>query len=434
MSAKGVKQATRARASNLQDRRFFSAENRFEELVSELSTTIAAAPPQRLDEELDRAFERIGQTLEIDRCGIVQLDADSGSFLIRHQWTSDDRFRVSEDFDFLRTPWWLSKMMSGEGLVYSAVAELPAETAQDAAYLGEQLAQSSLGVPLTVGGRFVGFATFGSIRRARVWSSKIVSLTRLITRTMGDAIARKQSALEIARLRAELIRVSRVLTMGELAAAMAHELNQPLTAIVANAEAINDMLDDPEIDSDEVKAVLSDIVADGVRAGETVRRVKALVKGAETSKAPIVLDEVLGELARILRSDAIIRDVKLTIKSAAELPSVLADRIQLQQAVINLVMNGIDSVAERNGTLRAVSVLAAAPEEGWVQLEVQDTGGGIPADVKDRLFAPFFTTKREGTGMGLAITKSIVEAHGGRLAVSSNEHGGATFTIKLPAA
>ena len=238
--------------------------------------------------------------------------------------------------------------------------------------------------------------------------------------------------LEVFKLRNELTYVSRINTMGELAASLAHEINQPLAAIRSNAEAIQNMLAAERPDFDEIKAAVADIVSDDVRAGETIRRLRALFRREELARTEVDLGELLREVNRIIRSDAVIRKVAFTLDLRQPLRAILADRIQIQQAIINLLLNAFDAVSEAEERSRRVTLSVLTEDSGCIKVLVHDSGKGIEPDALPKIFDAFFSTKAGGMGMGLAISRSIIEAHGGRLSVSSNPGHGSTFEIALP--
>jgi signal transduction histidine kinase len=217
-----------------------------------------------------------------------------------------------------------------------------------------------------------------------------------------------------------------------LAASLAHEINQPLAAIRSNAEAIQSMLGSERPDLDEIKAAVADIVSDDARADETIRRLRAMFRRDELARSEVDLGELLREVNRIIRSDALIRKVSLTLDLHQPLRAVLADRVQMQQAIINLLLNAFDAVSETTENPRQVTLSALRDDSGCLRVLVRDSGKGIDPYALPRIFEAFFTTKPGGMGMGLAISRSIVEAHGGRLSVSSNPGHGSTFEITLP--
>jgi len=246
-----------------------------------------------------------------------------------------------------------------------------------------------------------------------------------------DITERKQAEREIERQRNELAHVTRVSTVGQLAASLAHELNQPLGAILRNAEAGELFLHDPAPDLDELRAILADIRQDDQRAGAVINRMRALMKQRDPERHRLDLRLVVDDLFALVNADAEKRRVRLALETDPALPPVPGDRVQLQQVVLNLLLNAMDALEATPPARRLVTV-RARPVGATVEVAVSDTGPGIPADTLSRVFEPFFTTKPAGLGMGLAISRNIIEAHGGRLWADSNEAGGATFTLTLP--
>jgi C4-dicarboxylate-specific signal transduction histidine kinase len=231
---------------------------------------------------------------------------------------------------------------------------------------------------------------------------------------------------------AELAHVTRVTTLGELAASIAHEVNQPLAAIVADANASLNWLAAVRPDLAMVRDALAAIVNDGHRAAEVIQRVRQLAKKADQQKAQSDINDVIRDVVPLVRTEVLSHQVSLRVDLASTLPSVLADRVQLQQVLINLVMNGIEAMASVDDRPRELVVRSLAHEGDQVLVTVQDVGVGIDSTSVDRLFTAFFTTKPGGMGMGLSISRSIIEAHGGRLWATPNEGPGATFQFALP--
>jgi signal transduction histidine kinase len=270
--------------------------------------------------------------------------------------------------------------------------------------------------------------------RERSWPPQIVRRLHTVAEIFGYALERKRVIIEMLQLRNQLTYISRVNTMGELAASLAHEINQPLAAIQSNAEAIQSMLESEPPDLDEIRAAVGDIVADDARAGDTIRRLRALFRREKLAHSEIDLGELMHEVSQIIRSDAVIRKVSLILDLRQPLRAVLADRIQIQQAIINLLLNAFDAVSEMEEKSRQVTLSALAEDSGCLRILVRDSGKGIESEALPRIFDAFFTTKPGGMGMGLAISRSIVEAHGGRLSVLSDPGHGSTFEITLPCA
>jgi two-component system sensor kinase FixL len=220
--------------------------------------------------------------------------------------------------------------------------------------------------------------------------------------------------------------------MGQLASALAHEINQPLGAILRNAEAAALFMQDPSPDLAEITAILADIRQDDQRAGAVIDRMRALLRRREVEMKPIDVPQMIDDVATLLRPDAAARHVTLDIDVAPALPKVQGDRVQLQQVLLNLILNGMDAIGD--GDRRRIGVTVHRQGDGFLAFTVADTGSGIEPAHLQRVFEPFFTTKASGIGMGLSISRSIVETHGGDVVVANNAEGGATFGFTLPVA
>lgn len=245
-----------------------------------------------------------------------------------------------------------------------------------------------------------------------------------------DVARRKAMEVEAARQRAELAHLSRVATLSELSGALAHELNQPLAIILSNAQAAQRFLAQDPPDLAEVRDILADIVTEDRRAGEVIRRLRALLKRGETERRLLDLNEVVHEIVALLRSDLLGRGVSLELGLAPALPAVAGDHVPLQQVVLNLLANAGDAVAANPPATRRISI-STADEDREVRLSVRDNGCGLPPE-SDRIFDSFYTTKPDGLGLGLALCRTIVEAHGGRIRAERNPDRGTTFHVHLP--
>jgi C4-dicarboxylate-specific signal transduction histidine kinase len=230
----------------------------------------------------------------------------------------------------------------------------------------------------------------------------------------------------------ELAHVTRITTLGELAASIAHEVNQPLAGVIANAEAGLRWLRRGTPDVDAACRSVEWIIDDGNRASEVIRRVRALANKTEIEKLPLDVNDVAREVISLVQRELVSNQVSLQMELAPALPTILGDRVQLQQVIINLVVNGIEAMQSVTDRPRELAIRSREDEPQQVLLSVTDCGVGISAEDADRLFTPFFTTKSSGMGMGLSICRSIMEAHGGRLWATANVPHGATFQLTLP--
>lgn len=247
-----------------------------------------------------------------------------------------------------------------------------------------------------------------------------------------DVTEARQAQDTLQAMQAALAHASRVATLGEMSASIAHEVNQPLASIVANGEAGLRWLNRKEPVLPEVESAMKRIVRDATRASEVVQRLRALARKAPVEKQPLDLNDVIRESIGLLQREILANRVALKTDLAVELAPVLADRIELQQVVINLMVNGIQAVASVTDRPRLL-VVRSGIEENGVMVAIRDSGVGLDASTIARLFSPFFTTREAGMGLGLSICRSIVEAHGGRIWASANDDGpGATFSFSLP--
>lgn len=247
--------------------------------------------------------------------------------------------------------------------------------------------------------------------------------------TMMDITERKQAERakeELREAQADLARVSRATTMGELTASLAHELNQPITAAVTDANACLLWLERGEPDLKEASAAATRIIKDVTRAAEMITRLRSLFKKSSSGRELVNLNDVIGEMIVILKPETMRHKVSVATTLESDLPEVMADRVQLQQVLMNLMINGIDAMKQANG-LRELTIESGRAESGDILVSVHDTGTGLPPQHKGQIFDAFFTTKPQGTGMGLRISRSIIESHGGRLWATDNTPCGASF-------
>jgi PAS domain S-box-containing protein len=246
-----------------------------------------------------------------------------------------------------------------------------------------------------------------------------------------EALRASERSLQMTQ--AELARVSRLTTMGELAASIAHEVNQPLTAVINNGSACLRLLANRNLEPEVLHRALEGIVADGTRASTVLARIRAFIKKEPAERNEFDINEVIQEVLALAGRELYENQVLVERQLTTDLPRVLADRVQLQQVLLNLIMNGIEAMTALITRPRLLLVQSRIDASGEVLVAVSDSGPGFDLDV-DRVFTPFFTTKANGLGMGLSISRSLVESHGGRLWATPNSPHGAVFSFTLPAA
>ncbi|MFM0226978.1 ATP-binding protein [Paraburkholderia dipogonis] len=248
-----------------------------------------------------------------------------------------------------------------------------------------------------------------------------------------DVTDARETEMQLRQTQSELARASRISALGELSASIAHEVGQPLAAIITSGEACLRWLRRDPPNMEEIEACVNEMTSEGTRAAEIVQRVRRLMKGAPPEHAPIEVNELLSEVVALTKGEMESHGCCLELHFAPELPRVSGDRVQLQQVLINIIINGLQSMATLPGKHR-LTVSSSTDPDGDIVLSVRDSGPGISEENLTRLFDAFFTTRSTGMGMGLAICTSIVEAHGGGISASNNPEGGATFRVTLPSA
>lgn len=250
----------------------------------------------------------------------------------------------------------------------------------------------------------------------------------------ADISERRAEAAQIRQQRDELAHLSRVAMVGELSGAVAHELNQPLTAILCNAQAAQRLMRHASPDEAGLDDILRDIVSENKRAGEIIHRLRELLKKGEVQLLPVDINHVVREVIVLEHSDMVARNIVITTQLGSDLPFAMADRVQVQQVLLNLIINAADAMHANRPSERLITIRTHRVGENSVRIAVRDCGPGILAEKPEQIFEPFFTTKAHGLGLGLTICRSIIAAHGGRLWAANNDEGGATVTVELPIA
>jgi C4-dicarboxylate-specific signal transduction histidine kinase len=271
----------------------------------------------------------------------------------------------------------------------------------------------------------------GIYLRSAVFLAATLLITGLmeLKRRVEESRNRAEGALRQAQ--ADLARVSRVTTMGELTASLAHEVNQPIAAAVTDANTCLRWLTRDHPDVEEAREAASRVVKDAIRAAEIINRVGLLFRKGDLQQDLVDINEVIGEMLVLLRSEATRYSISIRTELAGDLSQIMGDRVQLQQVLMNLMINGIDAMKEVDGT-RELLITSRRTENEQLMVSVSDTGMGLPGQQADQIFEAFFTTKPHGTGMGLRISRSIVESHGGRLWAVESPPRGASFSFTLP--
>ncbi|PYJ41042.1 MAG: hypothetical protein DME80_14385 [Verrucomicrobia bacterium] len=276
----------------------------------------------------------------------------------------------------------------------------------------------------------MGYELSNDIARAAQLARKLEASQAALRKSEQDM---EVAALEAARQRQELAHLARVTSLGELSSSLAHELTHPLTAILSNAQAAQRFLADDDVDLNELREILNDIVAQDQRAGEVIHRLRSLLKKGEPQKHcdDVDVNEVARDVLKLMRNDLINQNVTVDTDLAQNLPAIRADRVQLQQVVLNLLLNACEAMTASDASERQL-LITSKLENGAVRMSVTDRGGGIPEEKLEQVFERFFTTKKEGMGLGLSICRSIINEHEGKIWATKNADCGATFHFSLP--
>ena len=404
----------------------------FERFIEELSVSLMCVPVAELRAEIDRWLKEIVLGNDLDRAAITQIDPNSGKLVVRQSWSRDNRVKLPDGFEVSRpTPWFDNYLISGQTLVYSKVSQVPGEfVSEDWNIFRHCIPKSNISVPLRMSGEVVGSVAFASFRKECEWSPQSVRRFESVAAIIGSALERRRAVEENTLLREELSHMARAAVMGQLTASLTHQLNQPIAAALSNAEAVQSMLESERPDLEELRGAISDIVQDNLRAGELIKGLRLFFRKDPIQKTPLDLGQLVADVIRMLGSHALFRNTSLTFESPPSQTLIVGDRVQLQQAILNLILNAFDAV--EGGDVRQVSANVFVDGD-CLKVAVCDSGKGIDPATVPRMYEPFFTTKPNGMGMGLAIAQSIVRAHGGSLTARRNTDRGSTFEISFPA-
>jgi PAS domain S-box-containing protein len=365
--------------------------------------------------ERKRAEERVRQIVELSPSAILMMDADGVIKLVNAQARSVFGY-------------------PGDELVGQTIEMLVPDLDVAVESRGHSQCTSPL-LPTrapSAGHELIGRRKDGSEVPIEASLSPIeTSEGTFILASIIDFTERRAAEREQMLQRNELFHLSRVAVLGELLGSLSHELHQPLTAILTNAQAAQEILATTPMDEDEFEAILEDIVSADKRAAEVISRLRLLFRKGEVQYEALDLNEVVLDVLKLMDGDLAYHNVTLHTELASDLPKIKGDRVQLQQVFINLIVNATDAMDEITTTDRELLVRTRLDDHGCVELRITDTGCGIPIGQIERVFQPFHTTKAKGTGLGLAVCRTIISAHSGTLWAANNPERGATFHVAL---
>ncbi len=403
----------------------------FEGLISRLSAGFVNLPPNEVDEQVNNGLRAITEFFDADRCSIELFSKDRTHLVLAFEYRSAEAEPAPESMSKEQMPWYLGQLIRGKPVVINRVEDLPPEAEKERRLCLARGMKSVLSIPMLSGGKTLGSCALVSTRAERIWPEECIPRLRLLGEILVNVTEHKRAEVEVNRARTQLLHVERSARMGELTASLAHELNQPLAAILSNAQAALRFLQSDKVNLDEFREILHDIIQDDQRAGNVIRSLRSMMKREERERNPIILKNVVNDVIQIFHTESIFRNVRIDTEFDESLPPVLGDKVQLQQVVLNLIVNAADAMSQNPPEHRKI-ILRAQVKDDRIRVTIRDFGPGIDQGNVDRIFQPFFTTKGTGLGMGLAVSQTIVEAHGGDIWVENNPDGGATFFIELP--
>ena len=366
----------------------------YERTMADLATDAVGHAPEDTTRALENALARVGSYAGADAAVLVQYPEAASRPESRICWT--------------RFP---ERISIGRGIGTDAFR---------------------LELPLVVARTSVGALELYRMRSGQEWPPELAPRLVAAAEVIAGAIARSKAAAATTEAQRQVAHLGRVAIVGELGSTISHELRQPLTAIRVNAESGVKLLNGPEPDIDDVRELMEDIVADAARASATIEQIRVMLRMQAPASSAVDLNDVAEHIESLLLHDAAARGVRLDLALSPDLPPVLGNTVELQQAILNLVLNAFDAVDAVNGP--RIVVIGTAMTNGFVEVFVSDTGHGLSAEARARLFQPFFTTKEHGLGMGLAIVRTLVEQQGGKVVAESNTDGGAIFRLIFPMA
>lgn len=410
-----------------------AARLRFEGMLSAIGGAFVRQTQPDEPSAFGEALQRLGDFYRLDYAALLESDARGGPFEIARQWRLPGCTAVIATKSPGEFPWTFNRVLQGDMVVIESLADLPRSAGSDREAFLRYGLQSAVLLPLISGNRVHGVLSLVTLR-PRTWSAADRSQLQLVAEILANASARWQAEVEVQQARQELSHLARRSSMGELTASLAHQLNQPLTGILNNAEAARLFLDSGDPSTTELKAIVADIIEDNQRAADVIRRVREML--TRTTPSPVELDAnaVVRTVATLIASDAVMRNVSVSFDIAGKPLAITGNRVDLEQALLNVVTNAMEAVSDRPVAGRRVAVTTGLNGSGHVQIVVQDDGPGFIDGAEGRIFEPFVSGKPEGMGMGLTVARSVVDQHGGTITAANHPAGGAVVTIAFPAA
>jgi PAS domain S-box-containing protein len=406
---------------------------RLQELLAELLGRFVVLTSGQVDEAIEKTQRLVVETLGLDRSTLWQVAEGQRGMILTHCWQRPGWPALPPSFQTEgKLPWAHAKVARGESFWFTSIDDLPPEAARDLKSFRIHGPKSNVTIPLVANGQVFGALAFATLAKERKWRKDEIAELKMVAQIIANVLGRQRAEERAEQLRTEIAHSTRVAMLGELAAALAHELNQPLTAILSNAQAARRCIAGGAIETDELRAILDDIIRDDKRAGVVIHNLRRMLNNTPAVPEACSLNDLVCEVAVFLNGEMLSQKIELRQALAPALPRVQMAPVELQQVLVNLLLNAAQAMKDTPRERRQIDIETRGGD-GAVTVSIRDHGCGIPVEQMSKIFEPFHTTKSAGLGMGLAICRRLIEAHGGRIEVGNHEAGGATFWFSLPA-
>lgn len=412
----------------------------FERLATRILAALLLTGSDEEEDAIEPALREIAQFVGVERATLWERTPGRSEFRKTHRWLAEGVPVPADRHGVIKVTWISARLLAGEVVRLASLAELPPEADDDRRALQALGVRSFLAVPLSASGEVVGALSMSAAQQEREWSEGLIPGLRLLAEVFASQhlhrIAERQRRVaeaDAAQWRERLAHLARVHTVGEMSAAIAHEITQPLGAIENYARAAVRRTSASSPDLAKVTELLEKVIGQATRAGDIVMRLRGLVKRSDLDPVRLDIERTIGACVDMVKMDCELHDIRIDVKPAQGLPKVVADEIHIQQVIINLLRNALDALAHApSGPARTIRIETQMSGPDAVVVRVSDRGTGIPDGDLERVFESFYSTKAGGLGIGLAICRKLIEAHGGALWASQNPGGGTVFEFTLP--
>ncbi len=399
-----------------------------EHFVAEFAQAFVRVSPADVDSEIEHWLSRLVLHLGADRSSVVKI-LNKTEFFVSHTWARPGRKEIHRKGYEGVFPWSYAMLRHGSPVIFDSLEDLPDAAAADHADYERLGVRSLLSVPLIADGTVIGAFSVSTVRAPRTWSYEVITRMQLFGSILASALARQESWLMQQCMQEQLMRLARIGVAGELAASLAHELTQPLAAILANAQAGLRFLARQQDAGNDIAAILQDIVRDDKRAGAIISGLRAMMRKRQSEREWVDMSQLVQEVLAMLNMNT--QAQRVDVRAALE-PGCLVhvDRAQMQQVLINLIINALEAMQGTGEEDRRLFVEVRS--DASFHCSVHDSGNQLTPERLEKIFEPFWTTKTQGMGLGLPVCRSIIDAHHGAIWAEIDPQGGAIFRFNLP--